>query len=200
MEFGEIPAAIERLRAADPPPKVFAAWHHGFVLNPPLTEPQVAEFEAAHRIRLPDEYRRFLIEVGNGGAGPYYGLFRLGERMHLRDLRPWTENDGVVGVPAEPFPHSGPWNDLTGEPPEEDEGDESYDARMEAFEEQYFSPRHMDGAIPIADLGCALGHWLVVTGPEAGHVWCDHRSEGGGIFPLAAAERERVTFLQWYSD
>jgi len=200
MELGKIAAAIDRLRTANPPPDVFGARHHRFVLNIPLPEPEVAAFEMAHRIRLPDEYRRFLVDVGNGGAGPYYGLFKLGERMDLRDLCSWTENDGVVGVPAEPFPHSGAWNDLSGAPTEDDEEDVSYDQLMEEFEDRYFSPHHMNGAIPIADLGCAHGHWLVVTGPEAGNVWCDHRSERSGIFPLTAEGRARVTFLEWYSD
>jgi hypothetical protein len=56
----------------------------------------------------------------------------------------------------------------------------------------------MNGAIPIAELGCALSEWLVVTGPEAGHVWCDFRADYRGIRPLALGTLERVTFLQWY--
>jgi len=37
----------------------------------------LAAFESANRIRLPNDYRRFLAIVGNGGAGPFYGLAPL---------------------------------------------------------------------------------------------------------------------------
>jgi hypothetical protein len=46
-------------------------------LNAPLPETAVSKFEADHGVRLPDGYREFLLHVGNGGAGPYYGLLPL---------------------------------------------------------------------------------------------------------------------------
>jgi hypothetical protein len=52
----------------------------GFTMNPCLTEEEVARFEERHKVRLPEEYRLFLMTVGNGGKGPpLYGLPRLGE-------------------------------------------------------------------------------------------------------------------------
>ena len=199
MELGSIAAAVHRLRTASPQPAVFGARHHGFVLNPPLAEEEVAAFERRYKVRLPADYRRFLTEVGNGGAGPHYGLLRLGERADMRGLVRWEENDGTVGVLSEPFPHTGPWNDLTGQPTEDDEDDPRYDEKTDAFYEQYFRPEYVNGALPLSELGCALSQWLVVTGPEAGHVWCDYRSDYRGILPFTLGAQERVGFLQWYS-
>jgi len=158
MEFSAINATIEGLRTASPKPDIFGASHHGFALNPPLPEKDVVAFERKYRIELPADYRRFLTEVGNGGAGPYYGMFRLGERMDMRSLVGWDENDGVVGVLSESFPHTAPWNDLTGEPTEDDENDDQYDEKCQKFYERYFSPRYVNGAVPLSDSGCASSH------------------------------------------
>jgi hypothetical protein len=43
--------------------------------------------------------------------------------------------------------------------------------------------------------GCATYDLLVLTGKERGHVWCDSRADGRGIFPERPANgRGRVTF------
>jgi hypothetical protein len=55
----------------------FGSEKHQFQLNPPLPEQAVAEFERRAGVRLPEDYRCFLLEAGNGGAGPYYGLLPL---------------------------------------------------------------------------------------------------------------------------
>lgn len=196
MDAVAIRAALERLRDANPAPTIFGAGLHGFVLNPPLSERDVASFEATHRISLPSDYRQFLTEVGNGGAGPHYGLYPLGTCHYLRSLVDWTEQPGLVGVPSHPFPHRWGWNKLDERPEEEDEG---YDEKMTAWEERYFDASFMDGTVPLSDLGCATGDYLVVTGHEAGHVWRDGRADLSGIQPLRSVDRMRVTFWDWYS-
>jgi hypothetical protein len=185
--LADIRAALDRLhRSGDR--RAFGSKVHDYIVNPPLPEDAVAQFEAGHRIALPADYRAFVTGVGNGGAGPAYGLFELGKMDgQVRHTR-WRENDGFVGTLAEPFPHAGPWNDLTGQPIEEDFGpldysvENDYDRAAEAFERRYWDPANVNGAIPICHLGCAKRQWLVVTGPEAGHVWGDDRADGGGLY------------------
>ena len=41
-------------------PEVFGAESHKFKLNPPLSESVVKRFETKHKIRLPEDYRRFV--------------------------------------------------------------------------------------------------------------------------------------------
>lgn len=194
--FDAIRDGLKRLRAAKCQTKVFGATLHKFKLNPPLSEPAVKTFEATHRIRLPEDYREFLIKVGNGGAGPFYGLYKLGEMDDSVDFCKWEESDGFIGVLSKPFPHTAPWNDLTGEP-EDIENQADYQKAYEAFNEIYWNSDNVNGAIPLCHEGCALRDWLIVTGPEAGHMWHDARTEQAGLSPISLG-KARVTFLEWY--
>lgn len=70
-------AIVDRLRYLDKKQVVFGSSHHAYRFNPPLEKEQVDEFEYIHKVSLPVPYRRFITEVGNGGAGPYYGILPL---------------------------------------------------------------------------------------------------------------------------
>ena len=205
-DFSAISNGLLRLRLAKSRVKVFGSEGHMFACNATLSESVVREFEAQYRIVLPVDYRSFLLEVGNGGAGPAYGLFPLGmEDGGTGDgPRPWYENDGFVGNLAAPFPHRRPWNDLAGKPEykEELEDDSSwedeYQRKKGLWEQVYWATANVNGAIPICHLGCAMRQWLVITGPEAGNVWDDNRADYGGLKPTQCGTRKRTTFLQWY--
>jgi hypothetical protein len=60
------------------PSRFGAAWH-GYQRERCLKDAEVAEFERQWKVSLPEEYRIHLQAVGNGGAGPFYGLSRLSE-------------------------------------------------------------------------------------------------------------------------
>jgi len=163
--FDAIRDGLERLRTAKRLPKVFGEESHRFKLNPPLPESVVRKFEAKHRIRLPEDYRGFLIHLSNGGAGPYYGVFKLGEMDNSFDFQKWEEGDGFVGVLSKPFPHITAWNDVTGAP-EETDNEEEYEAALEAFDQRYWNPDNVSGAIPICHEGCAYRDWWWLAAPK----------------------------------
>jgi hypothetical protein len=119
--------------------------------------------------------------------------------------KPWEENDGFVGILSKAFPHTYRRNDLTGQP-EYDESqavekgyEDKYTEQLDKFNETYWSGEQVHGAIPICHRGCALRNWLVITGPEAGHIWCDDRADLYGLYPLEEGCRRRVQFIEWYS-
>jgi hypothetical protein len=191
-EYAAIRATVDRIRASPHSGRVFGASLHRFEFNPVLTEDGVSCFESRFRVRLPTEYRRFLTEVGNGGAGPCYGLFPVGMVNEGDDHVPWERADWLVGDPSLPFPHTGEWN-TEFDPDEEGVSDEAF----AAAEAANWSPALVSGAIPICHRGCGLRDWLVVSGPLAGEVWHDARVDWGGLRPVSVDGR-RGSFLSWY--
>jgi hypothetical protein len=73
-DIAELGIMLQQLRAADTGFRVFGSKQHRYRLGPTLSESELAAFESANRIRLPNDYRRFLAVLGNGGAGPFYGI------------------------------------------------------------------------------------------------------------------------------
>lgn len=182
---------------------VFGANGHHFQLNPVLDNMEILAFEQRHGIHLPADYRHFLANVGNGGAGPYYGVFPLGKMDGIHELlNPWSEGDGFIGALSEPFPLTHGWNDLSGKPADElvDVDEDLYEKQFDEFEGRYFNASLVSGAFPICHEGCALRIWLVVTGPEAGRLWRDTRAEYTGINPLYLKDESRATFSEWYRE
>lgn len=167
------------------PREVFGERKHQFQLHNPLTTSEVEEFETKHGIQLPEDYRAFLIHVGDGGVGPYYGLKSLYEGpVHV-----------VTG--------DDPWPDYrwlsrecplrTDLPPSEPEwlvalGGEDWEDRIDRNEWHPYQ-----GSIPLCDVGCGYYFVLPLSGTSAGRVCgvmdpcCDP--------PLFLRHQ---TFLDWY--
>jgi len=182
--------------------KTFGANAHHFILNNPASETEVSAFESQHKIVLPRDYRHFLTAIGNGGAGPFYGVFPLGVMDDGSGLGPWNEHDGIVGDLAQPFPLTDKWNDLSGKPADDLQAldDAEYEEEMEKFEARYWGPFWVNGAIPICHLGCALRIWLVVMDEQAGKLWYDARAEYGGLTPMTVEDGSPLVFDKWYLD
>ncbi|MFJ4467429.1 SMI1/KNR4 family protein [Streptomyces sp. NPDC089424] len=201
---------VEALGASCKSNKVFGALGHKWVLEEPLSHAELAELEAQVKVRLPEEFRSFLVRVGAGGAGPAYGVFPV-RRVQGRWL--W-EGDGAeladLSRLAEPFPEKGPdpqlLEELAAEQPEEEDFDEveEFDDAIESWDERWddvmFNPDRTVGAIVIATRGCALRDWLVVSGPHRGTMWSDDRADEVDLAPRLNDDGTPVTFARWYTD
>ena len=196
----EVKSALARLRPFSG--RIFGAGEHRFQLNEPLGDNEVQRFENLHGIQLPPEYRHFISSIGNGGAGPFYGIFPLGFMDFMFGVAPWPEKEGFVGTLAKPFPHKDEWNDLSSNPDENGLNSESpeYEKIIEEFEIRYWSGSIMNGAIPICHTGCSRRIWLVVTGTQAESLWYDKRADLGGIMPMTQSDGSPLTFGAWYQQ
>lgn len=170
----EVIDRLDFLRRTDPRFTRFGSESHRYLLNQPLTESAVAAFEARYGVSLPEDYRAFLLEVGDGGAGPFYGVFRLDRS----DLFARDREDLLPGFLAGAFPHTQSWNGL---------GDGSPEA-----EEECDDPALVRGSLNLSHQGCGYMVRLVLNGPQRGTLWEDGRCSDMGITPFAPG------FATWY--
>ncbi len=189
----------------DPQRKVFGAKVHDYRLRPTVPISVIESFEKQYGISLPHDYRSFITEIGDGGAGPFYGLLPFGKDDTDCD---W-HSSSLVGDLSKPFPHTGAWNlpasfwsclpDPSPDTPleEEDRLMNAWDRELEAH---YWNPTIMNGAIPICHQGCALRQWLVVHGEQTGFVWNDLRADSRGIAPVLDQSGNPVKFTDWYME
>ena len=197
---------LRELDHQDAQRKVFGSHVHQYRLRPPLPKTVIEAFEKPNHVALPGDYKYFITEIGNGGAGPYYGLFPFGQHDDGHDLCAW-DGGGLVGDFSKAFPHREAWNlpasfwqnqpdpppDM---PPDDEDGlREAWDRELE---EKYWDPALMNGAIPICHLGCAYRQWLVINGEQRGYVWRDDRVDDKGISPLRDESGKQMTFADWY--
>jgi HEAT repeat protein len=128
----------------------FGSEKHGFRLNPPLDEADLRRFETAHGIELPADYRAFLQHAGNGGAGPYYGIYPL-------DM--WNDFVGCVldeVPPGDVLSRTSPLR-----PGFNDGLDTASDAGVLSA---------CQGTLSIGTQGCAYATQVIVTSPLRGRV------------------------------
>jgi hypothetical protein len=178
QSISEIKRKLDALKHSDPYFMVFGASTHKYRLNPCLTEPLIMQFEQQYQIALPEDYRRFLTQVGNGGAGPYYGILPLEQSVQLDEPRFLTK----------PFPHVTAWNL------------EDSSLSSEEYENEYFRDEYIQGSLHVCHEGCGYYILLVVVGHERGNLWFDGRASDGGVMPIANATTgaPRTRFLEWY--
>jgi hypothetical protein len=150
---------------------------HGYKMNPVMTPVLVRAFELRHRIKLPADYRAFLQQMGNGGAGPYYGLLPIEQGL--------PEDLAGLGKDflATPFPHQEPYEVQLGH-------DDPKEANRILTE--YESNALIAGSLRLAHQGFGYYDILVISGPMQGTMWTDARTGELGITPLG------VGFTDWY--
>jgi len=195
---------------------------HKYLFNNKKTAEELKKFEVLHNIVLPEEYKVFLLQVGNGGAGPNYGLYSLEEGIQATHADEMKTNNAPSNAFEKEFPLDNEVTEkfldyarscLESEDGYQDEqivhlktsgpfheaiflSDEG-SASILMFEgDQPLLPRPMPGVV---SLSCdAVGHLnyvLVVKGEQAGKVWIT----GYALSPCIR-NGHQVGFFDWYED
>jgi len=182
---------LSELKRLDRYFEVFGSETHKYELNKPKTEEELQKFENENGITLPNGYREFIKKVGNGGAGPYYGLEPM-ENGREVDLD-YKNGENLIDL-SKPFPHTEHWNVKF-----EEFTDDNYDEIDKLMDKTYYDNKFVNGLLRISNFGCGVRMNLVVNGNEKGNIWVDDRTNHNGLFPDPYFETtERLDFLKWY--
>jgi tetratricopeptide (TPR) repeat protein len=159
-----IHAHLQLLARCDTGMQVFGADTHEYQLAPPLSEAELLELERSHGVELPADYRAFVTTLGNGGAGPFYGLAPL--RTDPPKFGAALDEHTPPSL-ARPFPLTEPWR----------QGGEPGQPPIPAGTSVY------DGVVELSSHGCGYFDLLIISGPRRGEVWADFTQALGGLVP-----------------
>jgi hypothetical protein len=168
-----IRAKLVKLRKLDAACALFGASSHRYRLGAPLAESTVAKHEKRLGLPLPAEYRHLVMEVGHGGAGPFYGLFPLDG----------SDPDDITSLEKirKPFRWAEALNPVEWEKPSTED-----DVWLDEGVDEGEKPRvflDVPGSLYLCHYGCALRFFLIVNGVGLGEVWMDRQAVDEGLTP-----------------
>ncbi len=185
-QLKRIKQKLELAKANDPDLKVFGAREHRYAFHAPASEQQMIQFENAHHIKLPEEYMAFITTIGNGGpgyyggAGPYYGIYALGEFHFMVGCNGLLELPGIVTSQLTDTA----WKEHTAQFQDDQIGDS---AELDRKYDELFR-----GLLPIGTQGCNFQTMLSLHGPDKGRVVNIDQDLQMPVFA------RQLTFLDWY--
>ena len=74
LDIPKIEVVLRQAKRWDMDFPLFGSHSHAHLFQPPLPEEDAAAWEELMEVRLPEDYRLYLTRLGNGGAGPAYGI------------------------------------------------------------------------------------------------------------------------------
>jgi hypothetical protein len=182
---------IKELKKADKNYSVFGSNYHGYRFNSCLSLNEIESFESKFKVRLPEDYRNFLLIIGNGGCGPYYGINELENSYTFVKFAP-TELAKILETATQEelfaylnkdFPYT--------EDPKKNE--EILDNLLEDWEpDDWKTNSTLRGSLAICHQGCGYYNLLEVSGEKPGRIWFDGRVSDGPLIP------ESDSFYNWY--
>lgn len=146
----------------------------GWRLNPPMPQEKVEAIEAAYGFVLPDEYKKFITQIGNGGDIP-----SLHEDDPCRFI-PFKDTSDLKEAGYD-FPLSESW-----------EWDTDFNFSMsDPKDAEKWNSVHKNGIIVLAEenVGGGQSYFLIIAGERKGEVW--ERDESGTL------RLPGCSFLDW---
>ena len=177
-QLQRIQQKLSQAKAADKDLEVFGASSHKYHLNPPVSEAEVLAFEEKYGVSLPEDYRAFMLTIGDAKAkkldfiaGPYYGLYAFGTQVD--DLL-YEGSEIYLKTPCTLSPDmtQEEWESLSDPLLTDEEEEDEEEGYVIEVEDKYFAERAkvFGGLLPLGSQGCTYYHALVLNGKYAGRV------------------------------
>lgn len=180
---------LSRAREVDNDLTVFGADSHKYQVNRPVTAEEVSKLEEKYGIELPDCYKSFVLQVGNGGigygdssAGPFYGIYPLGKNVDELigdNTETYLRNECVIS----PEMSDQYWQSLNENIDRDDISDEDYEKEQGKI---------FGGMLPIGSQGCSYLHGVIINGAYKGRVVNISIDREKPVFTF------ENNFLDWY--
>ena len=179
LDCALIQSVLQKARYWDMNFPLFGSNLHAHLFRPPLPERELDAWEELMELRLPADYRTYLTQLGNGGAGPAYGLmpFEFPLQETLREVTVFSDShaarfEALVRQWYETFHQD--WDEryelYCAQTPEGarlsyEDWDEAQGRYMEEHLER---PLFENGQLLIANQGCSVDIYLLLNGFHRG--------------------------------
>lgn len=191
----DIRQKLAELQRLDSRLQFWGARNHGYRLHAPLAEQELRRYEEQYGVRFPEPYASFLLELGNGGAGPGVGLYTLSESVSkFEEKCDWCEKRRYVRPRLDlPFPA----NSMLAEVMCKIWERVANDIYEQMKRPKVHLPFNIDGVMEVSNESCCQ-LYLVVTGDQRGNLWSAGNQEDDWL--PAGHDPNRLDFLDWYES
>lgn len=193
LDIPKIRAVLDTASRWDMDLAQFACWSHAHLFNPVLPLEELAAWEELAKVTLPEDYRTYLTQLGNGGAGPAYGLFPLRLALDtnftpyfsspciysddqeeafqtvISRFARWDNYDDDWDLYLEYFPNTPVWKDKRWQRAHFHEWDNEL---ANALDEKVIFPMLAYGQYKIANEGCSGDIYIILNGSHRGYIHC----------------------------
>lgn len=152
---------LKKVKNKDSNYNVFGSEKFEYELNDVISMKELEEAEKELGLKLPEAFRVFVTELGNGGAGPYYGVYSIQSIVE-------TDKGNCSKNPCCIYPDMSKecWNEIV---KHVDYADEDY---VEIPDEEFdvFLSKLYGGLLKFGTQGCEYDMYLVVEGEYTGRI------------------------------
>ena len=191
----EVEKILKQAQCMDSQLKMFGADAHQYKLGSPVDLSFVRTIEEAYHFRFPEDYVQFITEVGDGGAGPGYGLYPFGyyctEVKNIKEAKARERYLHGLGKELQLLPIEPKWlEDFCISREEYEKNPEKYfQGGRGSFNWDNDTPY---GFFHLGTYGCWRDFGLITAGERYGQVFI-HDTEG-------AFELEARSFQEFYQN